>query len=415
MANLLEKRWNIYSIILIIQALYSLKVWFLWWVPEFAASIVFGIISLIYLFVSHFWNLRDTRRTFVALLIIIMFLYRTEGNINAYIFSLLQSFTLIPLVFLKTKYLADLIDRFQKVITVILAASLFFWIGHLLGIDLPSFEITYGKIDRGSGIENQYYFSNHFFYLVDQSWLFRGGIVPAFMRFYSVFLEPGYLAILMVFLLFINNFDIKDRRNILYIAVIIATVSLAGFLMGIFAYVAHSVQHSRRGIVGMVMVAILLFFSYDFFKGYNHGNNFVNQGIIERLEYDNTEGTIVGNNRTSEALDIQFEEFIGTSDVWLGKGERAELEFGVGYKAFMLKYGIFGLVLFLVYMYLIARIGRNYRANVMFVLYVLMFLRGHGPIFWHGFMLVYICGVMLSKYESLSHEKNSTHLTLQRV
>lgn len=410
-----DKNWKIYSIILLIQSFYSLKAWFLWWLPDLVASVLFGVISIMYLLVPQYWNLRDNRRVCAALLIIILYLYRTEGNINAYIFSFISSFALIPLVFLKTKYLADLYERFQKVITIILAASLFFWIGHLLGIDLPSSEITYGRIDRGAGIESQYYFSNHYFYLVNQSWFFRGGIVPDFLRFSSVFLEPGYLAILMVFLLFINKFDVKDRRNILYIAVIIATVSLAGFLMGIFAYVAHSVQHSRRGIAGLAMVVVLLFFSYDFFKEYNHGNNFINQGIIERLEYDNTEGTIVGNNRTSEALDIQFEHFLGTSDIWLGKGGRSEVEFGVGYKAFLIRHGILGLVLFIAYIYIIARIARNYRANVLFVLYVLMFIRGDATMFWHGFMLVYICGVMLTKIEKVTNEKNRTHLAVQRV
>ncbi|MBR1542254.1 MAG: hypothetical protein IJ628_06560 [Bacteroidaceae bacterium] len=393
-----DRKWNVYSTILLIQAFHSLKVWFFWWLPDTAASVLFAVISILYLQVHQFWNFKDIRRKRIAIILLLLFLYSAEGNINAYIYSLFSAISLLPLVFLKLRYLIDLLERFQIVITAILAVSLLFWIGHLVGYDLPSFSITYGQIDRGMGLETQYYFSNHIFYLVNQSWMFTTGLVPEFMRFCSVFLEPGYLAILMVFLLFVNRFDFKDRRNILYIIVIVSTVSLAGFLMSVFAYIAHSVQHSRQGIYGLAFVGILLFFSLDFFKEYNHGDNFINQGIINRLEYDDTTGTIAGNNRTSVLLDDHFDKFVKTKDIWFGLGRKTELEFGVGYKKYLMKYGIFGLTMWLTFMLMMARIGWNYRALMLFVLYVLMFIRGDGSMFWLGFILVYIGGVVQSKY-----------------
>ena len=409
-----DKNWNIYSTFLLIQSFHSLKAWFFWWLPDVTASFVGGFVSILFLMVPQFWHFRDMRRICVAIIIFIFFFYRAEGNVNSYLYSLMSAFALVPLILLKSKYQIDLLERFQKVISIILVVSLFFWLGHLFGYDLPSYDITFGQIDRGKGLEAQYFFSNYVFYLVDTTWMHSLSYVPTFFRFSSVFLEPGFLAILMVFLLFINRFDFKDRRNILYVLVIVATVSLAGFLMGVFAYIAHSIQHSRRGIAGMVIVTVLLFFSYNFFKEYNHGNNFINQGVIERLQFDEMEGSISGNNRTSVAMDNDFEKFVTTSDIWFGQGSE-QLEFGVGYKAFLLKYGIVGLCIFLIYMIIITRIGRNYRANILFVLYVLMFIRGDATMLWHGFMLVYIAGVIQSKYEMITDGKNCNRITVQRV
>lgn len=407
-----DRNWNIYSTILLIQAFHSLKAWFLWWLPDTSAAIVFALINIIYMLLSPFWQFGDARRRGIAAIILFFFLYRTEGNMMAYAFSAVTSFSLIPLVFLKPEYQIDLLKRFQKVITIILSVSLFFWIWHLIGYDLPSSIITFGTVDRGNGMEDQYIFSNHYLYLASMSWMMRSGVVPEFFRFSAVFLEPGYLAILMVFLLFINGFDFKEKRNILYVGVIIATVSLAGFLMGIFAYIAQNVRSSKRGIYSLFIVTIICFYGYDFFKDYNNGNNFVNQGIIERLEYDEMEGTIAGNNRTSIGLDNHFEEFVKTSDIWYGLGRSKDIEFGVGYKAFLLKYGIFGLAIWLIYMLMISRIGNNYRSYTLLALYILMFLRGDVTMLWYGFMLVYVCGVVFTKYGLSAYEENSDSVTV---
>jgi hypothetical protein len=80
-----------------------------------------------------------------------------------------------------------------------------------------------------------------------------------------------------------------------------------------------------------------------------------------------------------------------------------------------MRYGIIGLILFLSYLMVIARIWKGYRSLIMFILYVLMFIRGHGPIFWTGFMLVYVCGLAQAKYNSMTYEKNRNSSSLQTV
>ena len=415
--SFIDKRWNAYSIILIIQALYSLKAWFLWWISGQTASVIIFVLSIFYFIYAPFWTFKDRRRIFAALLLVILFLYQAEGNLNAHILKFMESFAVIPLIFLKSKYQTDILEKFQKVITIILAISLVCWIFHLVGVNFPSTPITYGKVDRGEGLENQYLFDNHYVFLVNQSGMIRITVEQLSLRFSSIFLEPRYLSVLMVFLLFINGFDFKEKRNQLYIATIIATVSLAGFLMGVFAYIAHSVQHTKRGTLGIILLLFVLFASYGFFKEYNGGRNFINEGIIERLELDESR-IIAGNNRTSLDFDERFDEFLTSSDVIGGIGTKKFKNLGganVGYKAYMMRFGIIGLILFLSYLLFLAMVGKGYRALILFILYILMFLRGDGTIFLTGFVLVYVGGIAQSKYESLIYEKNSNSSTLQRV
>lgn len=409
-----DRTWNMYSVILVGQALYSLHPWFMWSIPNLYANITQFLVAIFYLLAARrLWDFNNSYKLLACFLLFITFFYRAlvdGGNLNFYIVNTMSAFTLIPIVLLKPQYQIDLLEKFQKLMTVLLFVSLLFWILHLIGVNLPSTDISYGQVDRGygAGDEDQYYFANYYFFLVNQTWMLRPlGAIPDFLRFSSVFLEPGYLAILIVFFLYINKFDFKSPRNYIYIAVIIATVSLAGFLMAFLAFGALKIKSIKQGVLGLGLLAVIVFSGAYFFKNYNGGDNFVNQGIIERLEFDESEGTISGYNRTSEDLDVYFAKFIWTSDVITGIGKDGRYgEFAdranVGYKAYIILYGLVGTMFFLIFIYLLARNGRGYLSCVFFLLYVIMFIRGHDDIYVHADVLVYACGLALINLENTS-------------
>lgn len=295
----------------------------------------------------------------------------------------------------------DLLESFQKILYPLLAFGAVFWILHLVGYDLPSTEVTFGTaLDSKGNVEAQYYFSNHYLYLVSENWFMRSdGDIPSFFRFSSIFSEPGYLGIMLAFLLFINKFNLRGRRNIVYIVSLILTLSLAGFVMALFAYVANRLKLSKNRVVTLAGIGVSVILAYSFFSNYNDGNNVINEAIISRLEVDEEKG-IAGNNRTSEALDDQFTALWSSSELLFGKPTRDQIEFGVGYKAFIIRNGLFGLSLFLWFLTAIAKRTGNYRSWILFVLYVLMFARGDVTMFWAAFILIYTAGVALSKYET---------------
>ena len=323
-------------------------------------------------------------------------------SINMVIYTICNSLPIITLVLLKKGYLLNLFESFQNILSLVLTVSAFFWILHLIGIDLPYTELYYGEKEGvGGAMVDMYYFHNHYLYLVDQSWMMDliEGNIPSFLRFSSVFLEPGYLAILMCFLLFINEFNFKDKRNIVYLITLLLTISLAGLIMGLFAYIAHILRTTNYRLLALVGVFVLALGFYAFFSTYNNGNNIVNEMLLSRLELDQEKG-IVGNNRTSSDLDLQFKQTLESTDIVFGIGDSTKLAYGVGYKPFIIKNGLFGLFLFLFYIIGISRTYRSYRSTILCILYILMFYRGHVTMFWSSFMLVYIAGVLQTQFQN---------------
>lgn len=402
-----DKRWRSYSFFLLFQALYSLHPWFLWWLPMRVAVIVFFLIHSFFLLSSNFWNVKDSKRIGAAVLLIVLLQYQAIGSSLPYhIQKFLEAVALLPLILLKSHYQVDLLNKFQKVMVVILAVSLFFWAGHLLGLDLPSREITFGTVERGGVDQAQYVFSNHYLYLVNQRWLYNLSTVPPQFRFSSVFLEPGYISIIAVFFLFINKFDFRNKMNIVYIIAVVASVSLAGFLMAVLAYLANSLKNSKYGLVSIVLLMLFLWAGSNYFQTYNNGRNFINEGIIQRLEIDQTTGNIAGYNRTSETFDSKFDRFLYSGDVFFGiRRDGMEREFGdaanVGYKVYIMTYGLIGLILFLIYLFNISRFSKNYQSYILMLLYIVMFVRGHHTMWSYAFMLVYICGVIDSRLQDV--------------
>ena len=395
-----NKHWKYLKTLLLVMVFYSLNCWPFFGADVFALRFIFCGVLLPFFAIKSFWCFSFPRMRIALVLIFLQMYVAGLGNINLYIMSVITSFPLVVVILLRREYLLDLFETFQKVLSIILGLGVFFWLLHLFGFDLPSQDIAYGKVEDYDGsLVDQYYFSNHYLYLVDKTWFIRPfADVPSFFRFSSIFLEPGYLAIMMMFLLFINKFDFKSTRCKIYLATLVLTLSLAGFIMTILAFVAHKMQYSRRRISILCGIGFSLFFGYLFFTSYNGGENVVNEAIISRLQVDEEKG-IAGNNRTSEAMDAQYEDFLASPEIIYGLRDSKKLEFGVGYKAYLIKNGLIGLFLFVLFLFWIARLQNNYKSFVLLGLYLLMFARGEGTMFYMAFIMIYLVGVLQSTQE----------------
>ena len=369
---------------------------------------MFFLIHVYFLATSFYFRLNDTKRIGIALLLVILLQYQALGSsLFFHIQKFFEAIALVPLILLNSRCQIDLLRRFQFLILSILTISLFFWFGHLLGIDLPSTDVTFGVVERNGIDQDQYHFSNHFLYLVNQSWFFSSSsVAPNHLRFSSVFLEPGYLSILMVFFLFINNFDFRKKRNFVYLLTIIASISLAGFLMGVFAFIAYRLQNLKYGLVSIVLFFFLIWIGGYFFEQYNGGNNIINKNITQRLEVEQNSGTIAGYNRTSERFDNAYTKFLSSGGILYGiRRDGMDKMFGdasnVGYKVYIMTYGLLGLLLFIIYLFSLSRLYGNYKSYILFFLYVIMFMRGHHTMYSYAFMLVFICGITEIHYQNI--------------
>lgn len=395
------KSWRFFKVLLLIMVFYSLNCWIFFRANAMIMRFAYLFLAIPFFLNARFWD-TSRKRVITAILLAFLQIYCSgSGNLNLYIFTLVGALPVISIVLLRDEYLVDLLDSFQKIMYPLLALGSIFWILHLVGFDLPSTDVTFGEAeDQFGNPEAQYYFSNHYLYLVNNSAFIRWDAdIPTFFRFSSIFSEPGYLGIMLTFLLFINKFDLKDRRNIVYLISLLLTLSLAGYIMALLAYTAHRLELSKNRIAVLVSIGIALMAGYLFFSNYKGGNNAINDAIIARLKVEE-DGNIAGNNRTSEALDKQFEDFLTSTDLFFGVPNRDQIEFGVGYKKFLMKNGLLGFLLFLLFLTGIAKRSGHYRSWILFILYVLIFARGDVTMFWAAFIMLYTGGVAMSTYKS---------------
>ena len=75
---------------------------------------------------------------------------------------------------------------------------------------------------------------------------------------------------------------------------------------------------SKNPILNLLLLIGFLFALYFYFSTLNNGNNVINNLIIHRLKIE--DGDIAGNNRSSEDLNIYFEQFMKKDDSFWGIG-----------------------------------------------------------------------------------------------
>jgi len=407
-----NKIWTFYKWMLFLVMLDSLRVWFFWLVPiPFLTSMLFIVISAFVVAVSpqlFFFN-RKTVFLFFFFYLMARF-FGTRGNMNAYLGMFLTSVSIFIFLGLKDEYKIDFLSFFTKVFAILMAISLSAWILVMLGVDLPSFTDTYGFSERRN--EAQYSYQNYYLFLID--FRFRDSIMLP--RFNSVFLEPGYLSIILVILLYLQQFNMKNKYNIIMLVALFFTFSLAGWLLFMFVYIAYLLRNSRFKIrtIFFIIIGFALFFT--FFSIYNDGDNLVNNYIFSRLKYDEETGTISGYNRTGEDFEIWYADYFLKSDKILF-GLDMKAIFGetvnVGWKVYFVNYGLIGLSFYLWFLLFGYLKFQNYANFVFLILYILIFMRGHHVIYFQAFPILYLGGLIvmkrrndkISKYEH-SHKLN---------
>jgi hypothetical protein len=395
-----NKIWTFYKWSIFILMLESLKAWFFWGVSnQFVMPFIFILIS------AGVWlltpNIFFFERKSVLILLFLYLLARVitvSGNFNIYIGLFITTAGVLFFAGLKDYYKRDLLIFFTHIFSVLIGISLFGWIIYLLGINMPYFEDTFGYSEVR--FEEQYIFQNHYVFLKNvgnKSMDLSDLLIP---RFSSVFLEPGYFSILLVILLYLNNFNLKKTQNIIFLIALFFTFSLAGWILGVFSFIASSFRNRRNKILTFLLISIGLISFYWFFSIYENGDNFVNQHIFSRLEYDKSTGTISGYNRTQENFDKWFEQdFINSQNILMGVDVRNIFgETGnVGWKVYLANYGLVGIFLYILFLYFAYYKNKNFLSLFLFILYILIFIRGHHIIFWSAFPILYLTGMISLK------------------
>ncbi len=360
--------------------LYSMQIWF-----SMLENVYINNFPFLFIICSAFYKgLWSASKSKITLAIVYLSVWVLTRDFDEDIFQIRYTLPIILVILLRNEYYGKLITSISKMFAVILIPAIFLHLLILL-IPIPPFGLFSTPL---YGTYANYIFNIHSLGLYSE-------------RFNACFCEPGHLGMIMSFLLYINNYQVKKWYVKVCLVSLLLSLSLAGYVLLLLGYVFYSfsgksVVRSIRYFLGAILASIIVYFvSID----YNGGHNYVNEKIIERLEYDEEDHGIKGDNRVSPATGAFFEAS-NLSDFIIGMRSQKMMQDwnleGSGYKMFIMEYGIISLVLvFLLYL-LITRMSPKNRRRYCFgllLLYCAAFIQRSYP-FWAAWLIPYICFCM---------------------
>lgn len=347
----------------------------------------------------------------VALIFFALFIFITNyqatrflnASILSYSRSFLMLFLLILVAITDKLYAKEALFFIAKSLAGILLVSM---VVHILimFVELPFIPTPYitseGEMPYGI-------FSN---YIV----LIKSNVDEGMIRFQGPFLEPGQLGTLLAFLLFILEYDFKEKWRLILLVALIMTFSLAGYVLGVFGFIMVKVKNVRRAL----LYGILLFSIIALGRTINDGKNAFNELILSRLELDEEKG-IVGNNRNTQQVDVLFEETISDPSALLfGTRYRSDLDqlAGTGYKNYIIAGGIFPLLFLLLFFLFSYQAAVNKRfVATFFLLYTASFFQRPQVEQVHLYLLFLYCLNMDQGLLKVNYKSKREHRISEKV
>lgn len=281
--------------------------------------------------------------------------YRFQGS------SLLALLCFSSIPFLTVEEKKDALSIVTKILAIIVAVSLSFWLLHFF---FDAGIVAYRQLDL-SIIGNVGYLDDYFFFVDNPTLMFP--------RFYSIYEEPGAFAVLLSLVIIANKFDFRKKSVFILLLGLIFTYSLAGYIIMTICFTLFKVK-SVGGFLNVLVGAIVfLGLFYILFKDVEVFQYLIFNRVFGFDEYGL-------DHRTTSDLNSFYSSYISSVRSLGGMGAGyAGRTFagGSGYKVFMIDFGWGGLIsLLLIYISMGWNCGKQ--AFVLFVGIFLAFLSQGG-------------------------------------
>ena len=325
-----DKFYIYYKISLFVYLINSMHPWFLLKIPAVWISLIFFAISMIAYNKNYFY--KNIRKGSVFCFFLMFMWIKKDGNFFGITEGLLNAVVFGTILNLKEELMIDCLKFITKWLALIVLVSGVFYILFLLGVNLPHTTLSLSENARKDGLEN-------YFFFVFAYEMF------GMTRFYSIFLEPGYLTLGVAPLLFIYKYDVKNKYILLLLLSQLLSFSLAGLILLFWGFFYCTLCGKEKGklkkIMGGILVLLLGFIALYNLFGYEYFYN----TIFSRLIIEN--GTLSGDDRSSLYLDSVYDSMMKTSSLWTGTYFDVSFsEKGVsGYKLFAVQNGIIGVII----------------------------------------------------------------------
>lgn len=315
----------------------SLNPWFLWSLGPLYIIPAGGMIAVAMLIsnsmerpVFHLRNFLPAILCYVAFLYYQLFL--DGANIIGFAGQSFSILIFLALFRVDSGDLLALVTFIAKAMAILLSVSIPCFFLHLLGFPFPSRNDVFGEYAL-------YSYTNYYFFMIDD----RSLLATIFPRFHSVFLEPGHLGTATVLLLLTQIGKWKKWYNIVLIVATLMTFSLAAyvlFVVTVFLNLWCQRKNVFKKLVASVFVIAVISIGAFF---YNGGDNLIHDLILIRLEVE--DGELAGDNRVTNDFQAEYEDFLQSSDLLLGREMDKTTSGNSGFRVFIYENGLIGLAL----------------------------------------------------------------------
>lgn len=319
----------------------------------------YGKVSLIITVIIFFFlRPQNTLYKEQGILLFLVFLGTVFYRLNPY-FSLLRFLVFIS-YFAFFNIRKEIINRyynaFKNILSILLLLSIITYILTLFGFDFP-----YKIIDPLNELKNHGY-KQYTFLIVPNTF------IPSF-RFHGVFDEPGVVGTLMGVILYIEKFNINDRRNLIFV--------ISGILSFSFYFICISLIYFI--LISNKKIKIILIIVFSLFYITTKNNEIINEYIWERFTINSNTGKLAGINRNSVDFDEYYKKVRWTTDYFIGIGDQNINKYASSssYKIAVLRDG----------------------ALFIFIIYIYMMIYGYIYIFNKRDLLMYIILISLTLYQ----------------
>lgn len=381
-----------------ISFLCSMNIWFSWNRPRRYIDFALGVLIVACVIVGKV-KLEATRRNIIAFLLLAFayvsysFTYDNFNSLLTLVTTLLTFWVIISLN-IKDKY--DCLNFITTGFVMLMIPSLVLWLLNWF-IPLPSF----GTVRIDNDYQNYLPYTNHIIFI--KASMFSYGY-----RFTGPFLEPGHLGMMSAFLLYANKFNLKDKRLIGIIVVLLFSLSLAGYVLAAIGYCFNKLVNDRNFLIKIAGAVVLIIPIYLFSLTYNGGHNFINEWVIERLQYDKQKG-FAGNNRVFGQIDDYYKFMLSNPKYfwngydnetirWLAQEKNSR---GTGYVMYVVMNGFLGLIITSLFYVFYAASARCKKYALLYLVYVCFVFWQRSYPFWTSWLICYVWGISI--YDQLNY------------
>ena len=211
------------------------------------------------------------------------------------------------------------------------------------------------------------------------------------VRFNGPFVEPGYLGMIIAFLLYANNYDFRRWYIKFLLFCGLMTLSLAAYVLIFMGWLLNYSILKKRFLTVLFFVAMVcgVFVNVS-------SDSLLGEHIFSRLERNEDTG-ISGNNRVTVDAYVYYEQMFESSQWLVGYGSTLDDDRvrGSGVVFYMLHYGALGVFLWLlVYCSLIGKASDKKNAICFLLLVIMSALQRFYP-YWFSWLFVYSSSIFV--------------------